>query len=77
MFLTNVFYVYFVIITISRCNVLYFNWQVGHVLNFLMNALSRRFEFQADRFASEKLGRGADLRSGLIKIQKENKGIVF
>jgi STE24 endopeptidase len=38
-----------------------------------MTALSRRFEFQADEFAS-KLGRSATLRSALIKLNSDNLG---
>lgn len=47
---------------------------VDHIVSFLMNILSRRFEFQADRFGAG-LGEGFDeaLRSGLIKIGKENQ----
>jgi STE24 endopeptidase len=37
------------------------------------NVLSRRFEFQADRFA-KTLGYAAPLRTGLIKLQLENLG---
>ena len=46
---------------------------IGQVINFAMNAMSRLFEFKADSFAVS-LGFGEKLRSGLIKIQKENKG---
>lgn len=61
---------------------------VAHVLDFLMNVLSRKFEFevqtvccaehvlndyQADRFA-KTLGYGENLKSGLIKINIENLG---
>jgi len=42
------------------------------VLGFLMNVLSRRFEYQADAFAV-KLGYGKELRAGLIRLQEENK----
>jgi len=40
---------------------------------FLMTALTRRFEFQADHFAV-KLGKGSLLKDALIKLQKENLG---
>lgn len=43
------------------------------VLSFLMNLLSRKNEFEADRFAV-KLGYGDLLQSALIKLQIENKG---
>ena len=46
---------------------------VEHVLGFLMNLLSRRFEFQADAFAT-RIGHADPLRSGLIKLQTENLG---
>ncbi|PIM99793.1 Metalloprotease [Handroanthus impetiginosus] len=42
-----------------------------HVVNFLLNLVSRAFEFQADAFA-KKLGYAAPLRAGLIKLQEEN-----
>jgi len=45
----------------------------NEVLNFLMTCLSRRFEFQADSFA-KKLNKAADLRSSLIKLNKDNLG---
>jgi len=37
------------------------------------NSVSRRFEFQADRFAAE-LGMGAPLRQALISLEENNKG---
>lgn len=43
------------------------------VLGFLMSAMSRRYEFQADRFAVE-LGMGGPLSSGLVKISLKNLG---
>ena len=43
----------------------------NEVLTFLMTCLSRRFEFQADAFG-KALGRAADLRSALIKLNKDN-----
>jgi Zn-dependent protease with chaperone function len=41
---------------------------VDHVVSLLFNLLSRRFEFQADRFAC-KLEHGAALRAGLVRLQ--------
>eukprot|EP00088_Acartia_fossae_P003118 TRINITY_DN11294_c0_g2_i1.p1 TRINITY_DN11294_c0_g2~~TRINITY_DN11294_c0_g2_i1.p1 ORF type:complete len:453 (+),score=109.63 TRINITY_DN11294_c0_g2_i1:44-1402(+) len=41
------------------------------VVNFLMTVLSRKFEFQADRFAAE-LGLANDLGSALIKLNIDN-----
>jgi len=38
-----------------------------------MTVLSRHFEFQADAFA-RRLGRAADLRSALIKLNRDNLG---
>jgi len=34
--------------------------------------MSRRFEFQADRFAAETLGRGEMLASSLVKLNNDN-----
>ncbi|CAL1273872.1 unnamed protein product [Larinioides sclopetarius] len=45
----------------------------NEVLSFLMTALSRRFEFQADAFA-KVLNKAADLRSALIKLNRDNLG---
>lgn len=45
----------------------------NELLNFMMTALSRRFEFQADQFSCE-LGKGEFLKSGLIKLEKDNLG---
>jgi Zn-dependent protease with chaperone function len=39
------------------------------LLNFAMTALSRRFEFQADEFASKTLGRGEKLAAALVKFE--------
>lgn len=47
---------------------------VEAVLGFLMNIQSRKFEFQADAFASKHLGLADDLTSGLEKIQEKNLG---
>lgn len=44
------------------------------VLDFAMTALSRRFEFQADDFAANVLGRGDKLQSALIKLNNDNLG---
>lgn len=41
------------------------------VIKLLMNILSRRFEFQADAFATS-LGYSADLAKSLIKLQIQN-----
>jgi len=46
---------------------------IDHVLSFLMNILSRKFEFQADAF-SKDLGYALPLRTGLIKLNIENLG---
>lgn len=43
------------------------------VLSFAMTCLSRKFEFQADEFAS-KLGKAAELRTSLIKLNNDNLG---
>jgi len=43
------------------------------VVSLLMTMLSRRFEFQADSFAS-RMGRAGPLQSGLMQIHEENKG---
>ncbi|GIY15811.1 CAAX prenyl protease 1 homolog [Caerostris darwini] len=45
----------------------------NEVLSFLMTVLSRRFEFQADAFA-KLLNKAADLRSALIKLNRDNLG---
>ena len=37
--------------------------------------MSRAFEFQADAFA-RRLGYASLLRLGLVKLQKENKGVM-
>ena len=37
-----------------------------------MTVLSRRFEFQADEFATKTLGRGDMLGSALIRLNKDN-----
>ncbi|KAK4203884.1 peptidase family M48-domain-containing protein [Triangularia verruculosa] len=42
-----------------------------NVIKFLMNILSRRFEFQADAFANN-LGYNAELAASLIKLQIQN-----
>lgn len=46
---------------------------VDELLGLLSNAVSRRFEFQADAFAV-KLGRGEALIAALCTLDKENKG---
>ncbi|XP_073140079.1 CAAX prenyl protease 1 homolog [Henckelia pumila] len=42
-----------------------------HIVSFLLNLVSRSFEFQADSFA-KKLGYAAPLRAALVKLQEEN-----
>lgn len=42
------------------------------VLSFVVTLMSRRFEFQADRFAAETLGRGEMLASSLVKLNNDN-----
>ncbi|CAG8790967.1 5335_t:CDS:2, partial [Racocetra persica] len=44
---------------------------IENLFTFLMNIKSRQHEFEADAY-SKKLGYGAQLRSGLIKIQLKN-----
>jgi len=46
---------------------------VDHVISFLLNGLSRRFEYQADSYA-RKMNYSEALKSGLIKISTENLG---
>ena len=41
-------------------------------LNPLINGLSRMFEYQADRFASQRAGLGRELASALLTLGKEN-----
>lgn len=43
------------------------------LLSLLMTLLSRKFEYQADRYAAD-LGRGEALQRGLLQISEENKG---
>ncbi|KAK3089553.1 hypothetical protein FSP39_004574 [Pinctada imbricata] len=45
----------------------------NEILSFLMTALSRKFEFQADAFA-KTLRRASELKSALIKLNKDNLG---
>jgi STE24 endopeptidase len=45
----------------------------NEVLSFFVTQLTRRFEFQADRFA-QQLDRAEALQSGLVKINKDNLG---
>jgi len=45
---------------------------VDHVVGFLFNMLSRRYEYQADAFAC-KLKYASELKCGLIRLQEENK----
>ena len=44
---------------------------LDHLIRFGQNAVSRRFEFQADEFAA-KLNYPAALKRGLIKLQEAN-----
>ncbi|KAF5838326.1 hypothetical protein DUNSADRAFT_3058 [Dunaliella salina] len=46
---------------------------VDEVLSFVLNVVSRAFEFQADAFAAG-LGYGKELRAALLRLSKENKG---
>mmetsp|Transcript_2651 Transcript_2651/g.3624 ORF Transcript_2651/g.3624 Transcript_2651/m.3624 type:complete len:473 (+) Transcript_2651:50-1468(+) len=46
---------------------------LDHILSFCMNALSRRYEFQADAYAVG-LGLGGELQTGLCKISLANLG---
>lgn len=43
------------------------------MIGFVVNLVSRRFEYQADRFAVDQ-GKGADLRQALLKLEEQNKG---
>ncbi|XP_011881356.1 PREDICTED: CAAX prenyl protease 1 homolog [Vollenhovia emeryi] len=43
------------------------------ILNFISVVISRRYEFEADKFAT-KLGRGEPLKAALLKLQKDNLG---
>ena len=45
----------------------------SEVVQYLINILSRRFEFQADRFA-KSLGRSNYLKRALIKLNCDNLG---
>merc|ERR1711964_246596 len=56
-----------------------FSYMLGPLMSlitFAMNKLSRANEFQADRFAVNKCGSGENLIAGLMKIMKENKGVL-
>ena len=44
---------------------------ISEVLSVAMSVISRKYEFQADKFAIDQ-GRGEALREGMIKMQKEN-----
>lgn len=46
---------------------------VEAIIGFLLNALSRKHEFEADAFAV-KLGKAHPLATGLLKLQKKNLG---
>ncbi|XP_012540453.1 CAAX prenyl protease 1 homolog [Monomorium pharaonis] len=43
------------------------------IFNFIFVVISRRHEFQADKFAT-KLGHGKSLKASLLKLQKDNLG---
>ncbi|KYN37827.1 CAAX prenyl protease 1 like protein [Trachymyrmex septentrionalis] len=43
------------------------------IFNFIIVVISRRYEFQADHFAT-KLGHGEALKAALLKLQKDNLG---
>jgi len=45
---------------------------IQHILSFIMNIISRQYEYEADGFAV-KMGMGKYLREGLLVISKENK----
>jgi len=45
----------------------------NELLSFCMTVLSRKFEFQADKFAMD-MGRTNDLKSALVKLNKDNLG---
>jgi len=45
---------------------------ISEVVGFLMNVLSRMFEFQADEFAV-KQGHGAPLKEALLKLDQKNR----
>eukprot|EP01053_Blabericola_migrator_P005014 Blabericola_migrator_1__5013@NODE_25_length_21156_cov_56_925364_g22_i0_p3_GENE_NODE_25_length_21156_cov_56_925364_g22_i0NODE_25_length_21156_cov_56_925364_g22_i0_p3_ORF_typecomplete_len435_score65_13Peptidase_M48_N/PF16491_5/1_3e53Peptidase_M48_N/PF16491_5/2_2e03Peptidase_M48/PF01435_18/4e45Peptidase_M56/PF05569_11/2_9e02Peptidase_M56/PF05569_11/2_7e12Peptidase_M56/PF05569_11/84Peptidase_U49/PF10463_9/0_036Peptidase_M78/PF06114_13/0_056PHO4/PF01384_20/1_2e03PHO4/PF01384_20/0_086PHO4/PF01384_20/2 len=47
---------------------------VGQIFSWIMNVVSRMFEFQADRFASS-LGYTTDLRSALVKLGLKSRVI--
>ncbi|CAG0917313.1 unnamed protein product [Notodromas monacha] len=57
---------------ISLVIILQFVFMPYHaLLGFLMSVVSRKFEFQADRYAAE-LGHASGLRSGLVKLNLDN-----
>ncbi|KAF6266083.1 peptidase family M48-domain-containing protein [Scenedesmus sp. NREL 46B-D3] len=45
---------------------------VDEVIGFFTNAVSRRFEYQADGFAVQQ-GKGTELRQALLKLEETNK----
>ena len=49
---------------------------IAHVSAFLMNVVSRRFEYQADAYAVQ-LGYGEELKTGLIALHRNNKGTMI
>lgn len=50
----------------------YLSTPLDEVVQFGANAVSRRFEFQADRFAV-RLGKGQHLRGALLHLEEKNK----
>ncbi|KMQ89260.1 caax prenyl protease 1-like protein [Lasius niger] len=46
---------------------------LSQIFNFVSVVISRRFEFQADEFAT-RLGHGEALKAALLKLQKDNLG---
>ncbi|KAF9917511.1 hypothetical protein BX616_000770 [Lobosporangium transversale] len=66
----------FMDVTPTLVGFLLFNYiysPVESVIGFVVNIISRRHEFQADKFARD-LGYAATLASGLIKLQLKNLG---
>lgn len=49
---------------------------VSHLMQFIGHVISRRFEFQADAFASS-LGYQKELQEALIVLQQQNKGTMI
>lgn len=47
------------------------------IVTFVMNLISRHYEFQADAFAREKFDMADELSRALIKLNLHNKGILW